>query len=211
MPMHKVPPFSRNVKEVLRQADVFIAYTNRSADYLRRLSVPEEKIRVVYPGVNLQRFYPSKESNHESVRILFVGGFTGEKGLTVLLKAFASLCVNKPESELWICAKPRNLRERVLIEAYSRKYPVVAFDYVDHEKIPDIYRQCDVFCLPSFDKRKWGMRVWEEEFGFALVEALASGLPIVASDCGAMREVVGNENLLVSQKSVKDLYLALQM
>jgi glycosyltransferase involved in cell wall biosynthesis len=209
IPLHKVPPFSQNVKKVLRQTDVFIAYTNRSAEYLRQLSVAEEKIRVVYPGVDLQRFHPSKGQNHESIRILFVGGFAGEKGLMVLLKAFASLYVDEPEVELWVCTKPRNRRVEALIEVYSRKYPVKALGYVDYDRIPEIYRQCDVFCLPSFDKRRWGVRVWEEEFGFALVEAMASGLPIVATNCGAMPEIVGNENLVVPQKSVGALRWAL--
>lgn len=207
--LHKVPPFSRNVKEVLKQADVFIAYTNRSAEYLRQLGAPEEKIKVIYPGVDMQRFHPQKERNHDDMRILFVGGFAGEKGLTILLKAFSRLHTDAPQVEVWICAKPRNKEEEVLIQAYMRKYPLRAFGYVEHNELPRMYRECDLFCLPSFDKRKWGMRVWEEQFGFALVEAMASGLPVVAIDCGAVPEIVGSENGIVPQKSVEALCTAL--
>lgn len=208
-PLHKFPPFSRNVKKVLRQADIFLAYTNRSAEYLRKLSVPDEKIKVIYPGIDLQKFRPARERNHESIRVLFVGGFAGEKGLGILLEAFSKLCLDECDVELWVCAKPRSKVERTLIEEHSQKRPVKAFGYVDYDRMPEIYRQCDVLCLPSFDKRKWCMKVWEEEFGFALVEAMASGLPIIASDCGAVREVTGNDNLIVPQKSVEALYIAL--
>jgi len=207
--LHKVPPFSQNVKKVLKQADVFFAYSNMSAEYLRQLGAPEEKIKVIYPGVNMQRFYPQKERNHENMRILFVGGFAGEKGLEILLKTFSRLHTDVPQVEVWVCAKPRGREEEILIRAFMREYPLRAFGYVEHNEMPRMYRECDLFCLPSFDKRKWGMRVWEEQFGFALVEAMASGLPVVATDCGVVPEIVGSENGIVPQKSVEALYTAL--
>lgn len=208
-PLHKVPPFSQNVKEVLRQADTFIAYSRRSGDYLRQLVVSEEKIKIIYPGVDLEKFHPPKEHTRSNIRILFVGGFAGEKGLDVLLKAFSRLHVDVPQTELWICAEPRSKRQKALIQTYTRKYPVKAFGFLNHDEMPDIYRECDIFCLPSFDKKMLGVKVWEEQFGFALVEAMASGLPIVATDCGVVPEIVGNDNPIVPQKSVGALYQAL--
>lgn len=207
--LHKVPPFSQNVKEVLRQADICIAYSRRSGEYLRQLGIPEEKIKVIYPGVNLEKFHPPNERNHDNIRILFVGGFAGEKGLDVLLKAFSRLHVDVPQAELWICAEPRSKRQETLIQTYVRKYSVKAFGFLNHDEMPNIYRECDIFCLPSFDKKTLGVKVWEEQFGFALVEAMASGLPIVATDCGVVPEIVGSDNSLVPQKSVDALYQAL--
>lgn len=207
--LHKLPPFLRNVKTCLRQADAFIAYTNRSAEYLQQLSAPREKIKVIYPGIDLKKFHPPKKRDHSNLRILFVGGLAGEKGIDILLKAFSKLYRKNSQTELWICAKPRHDKEEALIQFYSQKYPVKAFGHVDHEKLPEIYRRCDIFCLPSFDKRKFGVTVWEEQFGFVLVEAMASGLPIVATRCGAIPEIMGPNNILVPQESEKTLFSAL--
>jgi glycosyltransferase involved in cell wall biosynthesis len=208
--LHAFPPFAINVKKVLKQADLFIAYTKRSVEYLRQLLVLDDRIEQIYPGVNLQKFRPSNDKNHDRVRILFVGGFAGEKGLVFLIKAFKKLCIEGFSVELWLCTKPRNTTEEALIERYSHKYSIKALGYVSHDKMPNIYRQCDIFCLPSFDKKRLGFRVWEEQFGFALIEAMASGLPVVATTCGATREVIGSKNLLVPQKSEEGLYSALR-
>lgn len=207
--LHKVPPFSQNVKTVLRQADIFIAYSRRSEDYLRQLGVSEEKIKVIYPGVDLENFYPPQDHTHNNIRILFVSGFAGEKGLDVLLNAFSRLHVDVPKAELWVCAEPRNKTQKTLLQKYTAKYPVKAFGFLNHDEMPDIYRECDIFCFPSFDKKVSGIKVWEEQFGFALVEAMASGLPIVATDCGVLPEIVGDGNPIVPQRSVDALYQAL--
>jgi glycosyltransferase involved in cell wall biosynthesis len=210
MPLHYTPPFSRNVKAVLKRADIFLAYTNRAAQYLRCLSVPEEKIEVIYLPIDLQAFSPSKQGNHKNFRILFVGRFDREKGLSILLKAFLRLYKNDSNIELWIRAKHGTREEENIVRALAQKYPVKILGYVDFNRLPEIYRQCDVLCLPSSDRKKMGVKVWEEQFGFVLAEAMACGLPIVATNCGAIPEVIGPQNLIVPQRSVDALYLALR-
>ena len=74
-----------------------------------------------------------------------------------------------------------------------------------NDKLSSIYNQCDVLCLPSIDRTKWGFKIWEEQFGWTLVEAMSCGLPIIASDCGAIQEVIGSHNFLVNQNSSKML------
>ena len=66
-----------------------------------------------------------------------------------------------------------------------------------------------MFCCPSVDSRLFGWTHWEEQFGFGLVEAMGSGLPIVSTDCGAIPEVVGSQNLIVPQGSVMSMIPAL--
>lgn len=207
--LHKLPPFSHNVKKVLKKADLFIAYTHRSAEYLRAFGVSDDKICVVYPGIDLNTFCGPR-LNIDGIRILFVGGAAGEKGLKALLEAFTRLSTSRKNVELWICAKPRGKREAELMEAYSRKGSVVNLGYVPREKIPEVYRRCDIFCLSSHDQRRLGMKVWEEQFGFALVEAMASCLPVVATRCGVIPEIVGEKNLIVKQNSVEDISFALE-
>jgi len=209
LPINFCPPHLWNVRTVQRCADIFIAHTRRAANYLKCLSIPDEKIKVVYPGIDLKVFMPSEKCSHSKFRILFFGRFDNEKGLSILLQAFARLSAERSDAELWIRAKQSTGEMEALARTYARKCPIKFLDYVNYDKISEIYRQCDVLCLPSFDREKWGIKVWEEQFGFVLMEAMACGLPIIASDCGAIPEVIGTENLIVRQKSVDDLYFAL--
>jgi glycosyltransferase involved in cell wall biosynthesis len=211
IPFTYSPPYSWNVKSVLKHADAFIAYTKRARDYLRRLCAPNGKIKVVYPGVDLQAFSPLNRRDHENFRILFVGRLSHSKGISLLLKAFSRLYAGNKNVELWMCgAGQRGGQEEVLARAMAKRHPIRILGYVEHGSLPDVQRECDVLCLPSIDMRKCGIKVWEEQFGFVLVEAMACGLPIVATNCGAIPEVIGSRNIIVPQESSDALYLALR-
>jgi glycosyltransferase involved in cell wall biosynthesis len=211
MPYYTFPPFSLNVRKVAKQADIIIAITKRAKRALLEISVPSEKIRTIYPGIDTEMFSPARSrSFREVLRILYVGRIDREKGLDFLLKAFARLAKRRKDVELWLCGISRNPELGQEIREYSKRYPVKNLGFVKHDKLVDVYRECDVFCLPSFDRWKFGMKVWEEQFGFALVEAMACGLPIVATNCGAIPEVIGPDNFIVDQRSVEGLYSSLQ-
>ena len=64
--------------------------------------------------------------------------------------------------------------------------------HVDEEQIPETYRRFDVLAVPSIP-----LPSWVEQFGRVVVEAQASGVPVVASASGALPDVVGDEGLLV--------------
>lgn len=213
MPLHYMPPHVWNVETVRKQADLFLAYTKRAAGYLRNLSIPEEKIAVVYPVIDLKKYYPNeKTEKHEIFRILFNSRFAPEKGFDFLFQAFLRLLAEGLDVEMWICGDYRKSVEgsKVYELVQKHKYPIKFLGYLNYDELPNIYKQCDVLCLPSIDRVIMGIKVWEEQFGFVLAEAMACGLIIVASDCGAIPEIVGRRNLIVKQKSALDLYTALR-
>ena len=55
--------------------------------------------------------------------------------------------------------------------------------------------------MPSVDRNWHGLRIWEEQFGFVLIEAMACGLPVIGTDCGAIPEVIGKDNPIVPKGS----------
>jgi glycosyltransferase involved in cell wall biosynthesis len=205
---NRLPPYFLNTKLVVKNTNLFIALTKRAKLYLNSLSVPEEKIRTIYFGINSDEFRPPKEKSRGAVpRILFVGKLSPEKGLPDLLDAFSRLHKKGMQAELWICGRGPL---EPLIKKYSRSYPINYLGFLAHEKLPEVYRQCDIFCLPSRDKKIFGMKIWEEQFGFSLIEAMMSGLPIVTTECGAIPEVVGSENIIVHQGSISELSSSLK-
>ncbi|MFH1328015.1 MAG: glycosyltransferase family 4 protein [Candidatus Bathyarchaeota archaeon] len=211
LPIHSLPLYNTNVRKVLKNAQSFIAFSQRAANYLLNMSAPKDRVKVVYPGLDLNVFFPPAKPTHDNLRVLFVGRFDKEKGLSLLLQAFSQLCSELKNIELWICAKHgTDPDEKRLAYDFSKSYPVKILGQIQYSQIPEIYRQCDVFCLPSFDRKKWGINVWEEQVGFVFIEAMASGLPVVTTNCGAIPEIVGSENFVIDQHSVSELHLALK-
>jgi len=204
-PLFYFPPYSFNVNNVKNSTDMFIVPTHKAALCLENIKIDKEKIKVIKPGIDTLKFKPSKHY-HDKFRILFVGRLDSEKGINILLESFLKLYDKIKEVELWFCGPTRSGKKLFdYLNYLSSKYPIKIFGDVPNDKLSSIYNQCDVLCLPSIDRTKWGFKIWEEQFGWTLVEAMSCGLPIIASDCGAIQEVIGSHNFLVNQNSSKML------
>jgi len=203
-----VPPYSFNVKKVIEYSDLFILGSKKAVSYLKPFNISDDKKIVIYPGVNLKRFYPSKKHKVNSkITILFVGVLSVHKGLDDLLCVFEKLVKKYPNRlELIICGRGKMKRE--VIEE-TNLLPVKYLGQVSHLKIPEIYRKADIFCGPSKDYSILGIKRWEEFVGYTLLEAMASGLAVVASDSGAIPEIVGKNNLIIKKGDRNMLYKAL--
>lgn len=200
-----LPPYATNIRRVIQRANLFLPVTERAAVYLQSIGVPSDRIEVLSPGIRLDRFVPVEDS-HEGCRILFVGRLVSEKGVRDLLMAFTQASRNDRRLELWICGGGPLQRE---VEIAARSLPIRYLGYVPRHNLPTVYSHADIFVLPSRYRIRYGLTLWEEQFGFALVEAMAAGLPIVATTCGAIPEVIGPDNYLVSQGDIPALTRAL--
>ncbi len=199
-------PYFLNLLKVKRSGHLFLPMTEKSAQYLYKQGIPKERVQIVYPGTNLDKFKPAKR-DHDKLRILFIGRLVKQKGVCNLLRAFEALSKIFSDLELYVLG--RGPLENYVKE-YSKKFPVKFFGFIEHDDLPRFYQECDIFCFPSFDYFFGGFKIWEEQFGYVAIEAMASGLPVVGSTCGAIPEVLGEKNLIVPQNSVKELYIALK-
>ena len=77
---------------------------------------------------------------------------------------------------------------------------------VDYEQMPEIYSKADILVIPS-KKTK----TWEEQYGMVLVEAMASGVPIIAYESGAISEVLGGTGVLIKENDINLLTQNLRM
>lgn len=159
--------------------------------------VDAEKIVINPYGVDLQVFYPSLVPRNEgTVRFLFLGSISARKGVPLLLEAWRSL--NLKHAELWLVGHVReNLRR--LIPALPNLKILGSYP---HQELPDLIRQCDVLVFPSYC----------EGFGLVLLEALASGLPIITTDATAGPDLIedGVEGLLIPADSLEALCEAMR-
>ncbi len=145
-------------------------------------------------GVNLDVFRPddARREHARAVRDLtdrFVIGYVGrinlQKGSDVLLDAFAALRVTHPAAAL-VMAGPAGQFGTTTGNDLTQRLERLGGTWlgaVAEEALPDVFRSCDVFVMPTR---------WNEMFGMAAVEALASGVPVVASRLGGLNEVVSS-------------------
>jgi glycosyltransferase involved in cell wall biosynthesis len=152
-----------------------------------------EKFRDIPPGVDTERFTPRGKNPDRLLKygirpeervVLFVGGLDTAhafKGVDFLLETWAQR--KTPGANLMIVGRG-NLRDRYIRRAVDLGIAgSVVFDGdVGEEDLPALYNLADLFVLPSVDR--------SEAFGIVLIEALASGVPVLASDLPGVRSIV---------------------
>jgi phosphatidylinositol alpha-mannosyltransferase len=156
--------------------------------------------RVIPNGIDFPRFntrYPPLEQlADERPTVLFVGRLEKRKGLKFLLRAWPKVLERQPNARLVVVGRGRPLegyRRFAARQGWSAS-DVVFAGYVAAEDLPRYYQACDVFCAPN---------TGQESFGIVLLEAMAAGAPIVASDIPGYRDVLsdGEQGLLVEPKN----------
>jgi len=202
-----LPPYSSSVKAVVRNTDLFIARSKLASNFIKSRGVSNKKVKVIYKGIDLKKFFPGKSRKSSfPVRILYVGQLTKSKGVDDLLSAFALLTKEVPHVELIIAGSgPLEVK----INDMATSYPISYLGFVDYDTLQNIYREADIFCSVSKEIRYFGIKVWEELFSYTLMEALGSGLPIVATRSGGIPEEIGEDNFLVPPGNAKELFRAL--
>jgi glycosyltransferase involved in cell wall biosynthesis len=196
----------RRSRAVAGGLDYCIAISERARLHLRLAGVPEERIEVLPMGVDIERFTPAGEAHAGPLRVLSVARLVSEKGVEDLVVALRLLTERGTEAELTLVgAGPLQGR----LEAMARELGVDArlrmVGTVPYEDLPALYGGADVFVLASAPRA-----TWREQFGFAVVEAMACGLPVLAGDSGSLDEVVGDPAQLVRAHDPEALAEALQ-
>jgi phosphatidyl-myo-inositol alpha-mannosyltransferase len=157
------------LRPLWRRLDARVAVSDAAAAFVRG-RFGEDGLRVIPNGVEVDLFAAADPAPlPEGRRVLFVNRLDRRKGFPVMVEAFRRLVAGRPDE----------VRARV-----------VMLGAVDHEDLPPYHAACEVFCAPATGR---------ESFGIVLVEAMAAGLPVVASDIPGYREVSrdGVEGILV--------------
>lgn len=180
---------------VMRGADRIVTPSAAMREMIRTFhpDLPPEKFRVVYHGFGAAEFLSSAVLPDEvsarlgaatGVRLLYATHAASHKGLDVLLDAARVLHARDFSFTLWLTIDRADWPAGVdrcaqYIRTHGLDGVVVMLGRIPHAAIHRVYHAADVFVFPSLC----------ESFGFPLVEAMGSGLPIVAADTGVNREL----------------------
>ncbi len=194
------------------KADVILTPSeNTKRDLSNIFKITPEKIKVIYPG--LAEIFTNKNlsaTNEEVIKkyqlphnfIFFLGTSEPRKNLLGLIKAFESVEPHL-DTNLVIAGasgwKQKNIFKHLAVSKFKNKIKIL--DYVAPEEKPALYSLAKVFVYPSF----------YEGFGFPVLEAMSSGVPVVTSNRSSLPEITGENAYLVNPHKIHEIARAIEI
>jgi glycosyltransferase involved in cell wall biosynthesis len=204
-------------EKMLARAKKIIAVSNFTKwELTNYYKIPQSKIRVIHNGVDVNKFKPAIDKrkikkelgfNPDDLAIVSVGRLYARKGLFTLIESIPAVVKRFPNGKFIISGKGQSDEMHKLIghaEKLGVKNNIIFTGYYPDKKLPKLYQAADIFAFSTF----------YEHHPFAVLEALATGLPVVTTTVGGIPETIesGKNGLLVEpfnpqQFSEKILYL----
>jgi glycosyltransferase involved in cell wall biosynthesis len=186
----------KNPASMIHATDSFIPVSNYIADWtIRTHNIPREKVFTNHNGVDLDSFTPDNRTESDTLRVLFLGRIDPNKGPDIAADAVAKLRAEGINVSLsWAGpvwwhddnsnADPyfRDLKSKM--DAAGAKY----LGHLDRSHVPDAFRNHDIACVLSRS---------QEPFGLVVLEAMACGCAVLASNRGGIPEAAGDAAVLV--------------
>ena len=171
------------VGKVIRRADFVTATSEILRTRTKQLVSGDKEVQVVPFGVDLNRFAYVDRTDRDSFHIGAVRWLTHKYGIDYLVKAVAQLVPAYPGLKLTVVGRGYMLKELQQLACSLKIDKHVTFTGpLPNEEVAQLFKQFDLFTMPSVSEG--------ETFGVAAVEAMATGLPVVASRIGGLPEVV---------------------
>ncbi|MEM2297855.1 MAG: glycosyltransferase family 4 protein [Ignisphaera sp.] len=196
--VHRLPDLRREWLSFVQEVDAVVCVTNTACKALENFS---SNVFHIPHSVDTEIFKPIKSSkDNEKIKILYVGRLTIEKGIKHLIEVIIKGAWKN--IEFWFVGSGKLSR---LIKSLEQKYPVRYFGYVSDQKIlAKIYQISDILVLPTIS---------EELFGIVLIEAMACGLPTIATNTIGPMEIIknGTTGIVIPKGDIKALKNAIEM
>jgi glycosyltransferase involved in cell wall biosynthesis len=194
-----------NRQLVLAHTDLYLAATERARLALLIEGVPERRIVVCPPGIDLERFSGAPAAEVSEHTILSPGRLVWDKGHQDVLRAVKLLARDGLRPRVRIVGRGP---EEARLRAYATELGLadrVTIESQPYGAMPSVFAAASAMVLASLPSAGGGVppllqpRVfWEEQFGLVLAEAMASGVDIIASDSGAIASVLEGSGTLIA-------------
>lgn len=176
-----------------------VQFTSRyMKDVTSKAGIALKNTSIIHWGVNPERFAYRAERRGSIKKLLFTGLLSPNKGALTAIRALGHLAKTENVHDLQLTLAGRASHPEYVkllqeaVEEFGLRNRVHFLGSLDREQLPEIYRSHDVYLFTS---------IWEEPFSIALLEALSSGLAVVATSTGGTPEVLEHEkNALVFEK-----------
>lgn len=194
--------FKWYISGMLRSKKIITVSENTKKDILSRYNYPKENIVVVPNGVS-EKFKKISDKKKEkkkeewgfkNKRIILSIGIAEYKNINGTIEAFNEISKKEKESHLIKVGKFTFEQEKKIVN-YNLKNKVSVYEFLDEKKLVELYSIADLLIFPSF----------YEGFGLPVIEAMASGCPVVTSTRGSLPEISNKCALLANPYNQKEL------
>lgn len=184
-------------RRTLEKVDAFISPSQYLANSYLRAGFNYHKMHVLWNGIDTARFVGVKKISSEKIRITYVGYFGKHKGIELLIKAVSMLKNKNIEINLIGAGEEQDNYKKLAAEN-GCLHQLRFWGKIANQDIGNAYAETDIYCLPS---------IWPENQPVSITEAMACGIPVIASDLGGNRELVkdGKTGFLFKAGDEEDL------
>jgi len=175
------------IKSIWKRAGAVVA-NSKGLKELALLTSPDQKISVIYNGIDVSEFKPdlNRTNNSDMLRIVCVSRLIERKGIKYLIEAIGKL--KDKNIKLVLVGEGNQEGElKKLAQDLGISNKVDFKGYISHDNIADIYKKSDIFVLPSLN----------EGMSNALLEGMASGLTVIVTNTGGTVELVDGNGIII--------------
>ncbi len=183
-----------NPKKQCLKSDIILAPSfNTKRDLVNFYNIPENKIHIIYPGISpvfKKHTEQTKKLDLPDNYILFLGTIEPRKNIMSIIEAYETAFNHLPLPYHLIIAGARGWKNKEIFERIGNsplKQKISFVDYIKNEDKPELYHRASIFVYPSF----------YEGFGFPVLEAMYSGLPVITSNRSSMPEITTDAAWLI--------------
>lgn len=199
------------MNDTKRAKKVIVPSESTKQDLISMLQFSPENI-VVTPEGSEKKFRLHSQKEIEAIKqkynlpdryALFVSRWEKYKGLVSLIEAYESLLPKFPNLALVICGKPAHQSPEVAQLVYDKQAAglnIITPGFISDEDLAAMYSAASVYVHPS----------WYEGFGIMILEAFASGVPVVTSNVSSLPEVVDTAGLLINPHKPQEIANAIE-
>jgi len=166
------------------QMDNVYVFSKATADQLIEKGISRHAIQIKHQGIDIHKFHPKKRNgflnsqfniDDNKLKLLYVGRISKEKGLSVLVDSVKKLGEKRKDFHLIVVGDGPYLKD---MKTALNNEPVVFTGYLKGKTLSQVYASSDIFVFPSS----------VDTFGYVVLEAQASGIPVIVTDQGGAKE-----------------------
>ena len=194
-----------DIRGIKRASHTIATSQTTRNDLITYLKIPDDRISVIYNGLDHSLFKPYKVRLFDRPYILYVGSERPRKNLDRLFEAFARLRKEFPELlliKVGVAGRTQEYRQEIMrkLDSLGIIQAVIFVEYVSELDLAYYYSSAALLAYPSF----------YEGFGFPPLEAMACGCPVVTSNTSSLPEVVGEAGIMVNPYDTDSLVEAMR-